>query len=241
MNIQHKRHNLQLQQRSLLDRQKENRQKEAALPEWQERVERLHQQLAVVEEQEQRLEDVRATEATLTFQLSQALPQQHKSLRTEIRDYEGKHLLLESVEAHCPLCETPLTEGERRRVMQKLKQEIRQREQRIRGLQDEQNQLQVRQQELRRTTERLGKQLEQGKIITRQIAAVQADIEEAMRARDRFANDLRLLQDIDAQLASGAYAREDLANLERLNGELERLVYDPDAHEALREKLGPAH
>ena len=38
------------------------------------------------------------------------------------------------------------------------------------------------------------------------------------------------LQDIDARFASGAYAREDLAQLERLNAELEQLAYDPGAH-----------
>ena len=45
------------------------------------------------------------------------------------------------------------------------------------------------------------------------------------------------MQTIDARFASGAYAREDLAQLERLNAELEHLAYDPAAHEALREKL----
>ncbi|MDE0207289.1 MAG: SMC family ATPase, partial [Candidatus Tectomicrobia bacterium] len=237
LSIQQKRHDLQLQQRSVLDRHNENRQKEAALPGQQEKAERLHRQLAVVDQQGQQLEETRATEATLTFQLTQALPLQHKALRTEIQEYEGKRRLLGGVEAHCPLCETPLTEGDRQRVMQTLRLEIEQREQRIRDLQDERSQLHARRQELRRTTEQLGKQVEHGKGLTRQLAAVQADIEEAKRARDQRVNDLDLLQDIDARLASGAYAREDLDHLERLNGELERFAYDPDAHEALRKKL----
>ena len=129
LSIQQKRHALELEQRSLLDRQAEYRQKEAALPTWQEQAERLHVQLADVERQALQLEEVRATDATLTFQLDQALPQQHKTLRAEIKDYEGKHLLLESAEAHCPLCETALTEQDRHRVMRKLKLEIEQREQ----------------------------------------------------------------------------------------------------------------
>ena len=237
LNIQQKRHDLQLQQRSLLDRHKENRHKEAALPGQREKAERLHRQLAVVDQQGQQLEEARATEATLTFQLTQALPLQHKALRTEIQEYEGKRRLLESVEAHCPLCETPLTEGDRQRVMQTLRLEIEQREQRVRGLQDERGQLQARRQELRRTTDRLGEQVEHGKGLTRQLAAVQAEIGEAERARDQCAKDLQALQDIDARLASGAYAREDLDRLERLNGELEQFAYDPDAHEALRKKL----
>lgn len=237
LNIQQKRHALQLEQRSLLDRQAEYRQKEAALPTWQEQAERLNVQLADVERQALQLEEVRAADATLSFQLDQALPQQHKTLRAEIKDYEGKHLLLESAEAHCPLCETALTEQDRRRVMRKLKLEIEQRERQIQDLQDEREQLQARQQELRLTSKRLGEHIEQGKTLTQQLAAAQAGLDEAIRARDHCAAVLQSLQDIDARLTSGAYAREDLAHLERLNVELEHLAYDPDAHEALRQKL----
>ena len=236
-NIQQKLHELQLQQRSLLDRQKEDRQRASALPGRQERAQRLQRQLAVVEQQGQQLEEARATQATLTFQLAQALPQQHKGLRTEIQDYQGKRQLLDSAEAHCPLCETPLSDEDRQRVMRTLKLEIEQREQRLRDLQEEHSRLQARQQDLRRTTERLGKQIEQGRELPRQLATVQAEIEEAMRARDRSANDLRLLQDIDNTMATGAYAPEDLARLKELNRDLEQLAYDPAAHEALRDQL----
>ena len=182
--VQQKRHALELEQRSLLDRQAEYRQKETALPTWQEQAERLHVQLADVERQALQLEEVRATDATLTFQLDQALPQQHEALREEIKDYEGKHLLLESAEAHCPLCETALTDQERHRVMRKLKQEIEQRELRIRDVQNEREQLQAQLQELRLTTKRLGEQVEQGKTLTQQLAAAQAGLDEATaRAR----------------------------------------------------------
>ena len=107
LSIQQKRHALELEQRSLLDRQKEYQRKEATLPTWQEQTEQLRQQLGNIEQQALQLEGVRAAGATLTFQLDHALPQKHDALRTEIRDYEGKRLLLESAEAHCPLCETP--------------------------------------------------------------------------------------------------------------------------------------
>ena len=236
-NIQQKRHALELDQRSLLDRQAEFRQKEATLPTWQEQAKRLHRQLADVERQALHLEEARATGATLAFQLDQALPQKHDALRTEIRDYEGKRLLLESAEAHCPLCETALNEQDRHRVLLKLQLEIEQREQQIRDLQDERDQLQAQQQELHLTYKQLGEQIEQRKTLTQQLAAAQAGLDEATRARDHCAAVLQSLQDLDAKLTSGAYAREDLAQLERLNVELEQLAYDPDAHEALREKL----
>ena len=237
LSIQQKRHALELEQRSLLDRQKEYQRKEATLPTWQEQTEQLRQQLGNIEQQALQLEGVRAAGATLTFQLDHALPQKHDALRTEIRDYEGKRLLLESAEAHCPLCENALTDQKRHRVMRKLKLEIEQREQRIRDMQDERNQLQERQQELHLTYKQLEEQIKQGRTLTQQLAAAQAGLEEATRARDHCAAVLQALQEIDAQLAAGAYAREDLAHLERLNVELEQLAYDPEAYEALREKL----
>lgn len=237
LSIQQKRHALELEQRSLLDRQEEYRQKEATLPTWQEQTEQLHQRLADVEEQAARLKEVRSTDAALAFQLDQALPRQHDALRAEIGDYEGKRLLLENAEAHCPLCENALTEQERRRVMQKLKQEVEQREQRIRAVQNEREQLQAQLQELRLTSRQLEQQIEQGKTLAQQLAAAQARLDEATRARGQCAAVLQSLQDIDAKFASGAYAREDLVRLERLNVELEQLAYDPEEHEALRDKL----
>ena len=146
-------------------------------------------------------------------------------------------MLLESAEAHCPLCETALNEQDRHRVLLKLQLEIEQREQQIRDLQDERDQLQAQQQELHLTYKQLGEQIEQRKTLTQQLAAAQAGLDEATRARDHCAAVLQSLRDLDAKLTSGAYAREDLAQLERLNVELEQLAYDPDAHEALREKL----
>ena len=235
--IQQKRHTLELEQHSLLDRQAEYRRKEASLPTWQEQATQLRQQLADVERQTLQLEDVRATEATLTFQLDQALPQQHEALRTEIEAHKDKHLLLETAEAHCPLCETALTDQERRRVMRKLEQEIEQRTQRIRDMQDERERLQTQLQELRLTTKRLQEHVEQGKTLTHQLAAAQAGLDEATRARDQCAALLQSLQGIDVKLTSGAYAGEDLANLQRLNVELDQLAYDPAAHETLREEL----
>ena len=235
--IQQKRHALELEQRSLLDRQEEYRHKEAALPAWQEQAEGLRLQLADTEKQALRLEEVRSTGVALSFQLDQALPQKHDALRSEIDDYEGKQRLLQSAEAHCPLCETALTEQERQRVMQKLKLEIQQRQQHIRDMQAERQRLEAQRRELKLTYRQLQQRVEAGRGITRQLAAAQAGLDEAMRARDRCAEVLQSLQAIDAQFASGAYARQDLERLERLNGDIERLAYDAEAHAALRHEL----
>ena len=237
LNIQQKRHALELEQRSLLDRCEEYRQKEAALPAWQQQAEGLRLQLADAERQALRLEEVRSTGVAVRFQLDNALPQKHAALRSEIGDFEGKRLLLEGAEAHCPLCETALTEEERRRVLQKLKLEIERREQHIRDMQDERQRLVAQRQELKLTYRKLQQRVEADRALTQELAAAQAGIDEAARARDRCAEVLRSLQGIDAQFTSGAFAQEDLAHLERLNREIEQLAYDAEAHESLREEL----
>ena len=237
MSIQQKRHALELRQRSLLDRRAEYQQKEAALPALRQQADGLQQQLADVERHTLRLEEVRSTGVALSFQLDHGLPQKQDAVRSEIGDYEGKRLLLESAEAHCPLCETALTEQERQRVIQKLKQEIEQREQHIRDMQDERQHLLAEREKLKVTYRQLDQQIKAGRTLAQQLAAAQAGLDEATRARDLCAEVLRSLQAIDAQLTTGAYAREELARLERLNGEIERLSYDAEAHEALREKL----
>ena len=237
MSIQQKRHALELQQRSLLDRRAEYQKKEAALPALRLQADGLQQQLADVERHTLRLEEVRSTGVALSFQLDHGLPQKQDAVRSEIGDYEGKRLLLESAEAHCPLCETALTEQERQRVIQKLKQEIEQREQHIRDMQDERQHLLAEREKLKVTYRQLDQQIKAGRTLAQQLAAAQAGLDEAARARDLCAEVLRSLQAIDAQFTTGAYAREELARLERLNGEIERLSYDAEAHEALREKL----
>ena len=237
MSIQQKRHALELQQRSLLDRQAECQQKEAALPALQQQADGLQRQLADIERHALRLGEVRSTGVALSFQLDHAMPQKQDAVRSEIGDYEGKRLLLESAEAHCPLCETALTEQERQRVIQKLKEEIEQRERHIRDMQDERQRLLAERQNLKATYRQLEQQIKSGRTLTQQLAAAQAGLDEAARARDRCAEVLRSLQAIDAQFTTGAYAREDLARLERLNGDIERLAYDAEAHQALREEL----
>ena len=237
LNIQQKRHNLELEQRSLLDRREEYRQKEAALPVWRRQAEGLRLQLADAERQALRLEEVRSTGVALGFQIDQALPQKHDALRSEIGEYEGKRLLLESAEAYCPLCETALTEQERQGVMHKLQLEIERREQQVRDMQEERQRLLTQRQELKMTYRKLQQRIEADRAVAQELAAAQAGIDEAARARDLCAGVLRSLQEIDAQFKSGAYAQDDLTHLQRLNREIEQLAYDAEAHASLREEL----
>src|SRR5712691_11192544 len=112
--MQQKRHTLELEQRSLLDRQHDWQLKEAALPTWQQQTEDIQQQLAEVEQQTKRLEQIRTDGVAIRVQLETSIPQAQATLQQEIHEQEEKRALLASAGAHCPLCEKTLTDQERR-------------------------------------------------------------------------------------------------------------------------------
>src|SRR5215831_1055343 len=191
--MQQKRHTLELEQRSLLDRQRDWQLKEAALPTLQQQVEDIQQHLAEVEQQTKRLEQIRTDGVAIRVQLETSIPQAQETLQKEIQEQEEKRALLASAGAHCPLCEKTLTDQERRRVIQKLTQEVARREARIQELQREQQQL-----------------LQQRQSLEQQYAAAQASLVEATRARDNLVSVLQALQDLDTRLTAGTYATEEL-------------------------------
>jgi exonuclease SbcC len=235
--IQMQRHKLELEQRPRLDRQKDWESKQAALPTWHLQTQDLRQQLAEIEHHEQRREQVRSEGVALKVQVEESIPQTLDSLQREIHEHEEKRALLQTAGAHCPLCEKVLTDGERRRVMGKLAQEIDQRSGRIQELQREQQRLQARRQTLRLEFKQLEQHLEQRKQLEQQLATVQASLEEATRAREHLTLLLEELRQLETQLSSGSYARDELAQLQQLTAELAALAYNAQEHDSIRQTL----
>jgi exonuclease SbcC len=235
--MQQKRHALELEQRSLLDRQRDWQLKEAALPTLQRQVEALQLQLTDIEQQTKRLEQIRTDGVALRVQLETSIPQTQETLQKEIQEQEEKRALLASAGAHCPLCEKTLTDQERRLVIQKLMQEVARREARIQELQREQQQLLRQRQKLRLEYRQVEQQVAQRQSLEQQYATAQASCAEATRARDNLVSVLQALQELDTRLTAGAYATEELARLRELSAALESLTYDKKAHEAVQRTL----
>lgn len=235
--IQQKRHVLELQQRSLLDRRDEWQRRGTALLPLQQRAGELQLQITALDEQATRLEHIRTTGVALKVQQETTLPQQQDMLQKEIAAHQEKRRLLAIGGAHCPLCEKTLTDQERRRVIQKLLQEIAQREQRLDELHQEQQHLNAERQRLRLEYRQVEQQLEKRRAIEQQYAATQASIAEAQQARDQLAIVLKELQELDTHLTVGSYATEELARLRQLTATLDHLSYDYEAHEAVRKTL----
>src|SRR5712691_13285955 len=235
--MQQKRHALELEQRSLLDRQRDWQLKEAALPTLQRQVEDIQQQRTEVELQTKRLEQIRTDGVAIRVQLETSMPQAQETLQKEIQEQEEKRVLLASAGAHCPLCEKTLTDQERRRVIQKLTQEVARREARIQELQREQQQLLEQRQKLLLEYRQVHQQVAQRQSLEQQYAAVQASFAEATRARDNLVSVVQALQGVDTRLTAGTYATEELARLRELSTALESLTYDKEAHGAVQRTL----
>jgi exonuclease SbcC len=235
--IQQKRHALELEQHSLLDRQKDLEQKQATIPIQQRQIADLGRRLIESEPQVKRLDQVRSEGVALRVQLEESLPQTLASLQQEVDEHKEKRTLLQAAGAHCPLCEKALTDVERRRVMHKLTQEVESRQARIQELQREQQRLQARRQALRTEYRQLEQHAEQHKSLEQQLAAVQASLEEEMRVCASLATTLEALPHLDARLSSGSYATAELAQLQQLTAELANLAYDQQEHAALQQTL----
>jgi len=235
--IQQKRHALELEQRSLLDRQRDWQLQEATLPAVQRQLEDIHQQLAEVEQQSKRLEQITNDGVAIRVKLETGIPQVQETLQKEIHEQEEKRALLASASAHCPLCEKTLTDQERRRVIHKLAQEVARREARIQELQREQQQLRTQRQTLLLEYKQVQQRVGQRQALEQQYAATQASLAEATRARDSLAAVLQDLQELDTRLMSGSYATEELARLQALSTALVGLAYDREAHEQVKRTL----
>src|SRR5712691_845692 len=165
------------------------------------------------------------------------MPQARETVQKEIHEQEEKRDQLASAGAHCPLCEKTLTEQERRRVIQKLMQEVARREARMQELQQEQQQLLTQRQKLRLEYRQVEQQATQRQGLEQQYAAVQASLAEATRARDSLVSVLQALQELETRLTAGSYASEELVRLRELHTELEGLAYNKADHEAVQHTL----
>lgn len=235
--IQQKRHKLELEQRTLNDRQKEWQEKQSHLSVWQEQMVEVRKKLSLVEEHAKQFEAVRAEGVAIKVQLETGLPQNMKTLQQEIDLHQERQQVLSTAGAHCPLCAQTLTDANRQRVLHKMSREIADYEARIRDLRSTQQQLIERRQQLRGKYKTLEQQVEQRLNFEQQLATLQVNLDEVTHARDNLTKLATQLQEIDAQLAAGLYASDDLSHLQRLTAELDQLVYDPQLHEKIKSQL----
>lgn len=235
--MQQKRHALELEQRELVSKQQEWQQKEAGLPLWQQQIGEVRQRLTHLEAQSKRFDEVRSEGVAIKVKLETGLPQHMSTLQQEIQQQEEKRQLLAASDAHCPLCDRPLSGADRQRVLQRLAQDIAGYESRIQTIQREQLQLEQQRQTLRVEYKTLEQEVGQRQGLEQQHAALQVSLDDAKRAREQLAELMEKLQQIDTKLSSGLYAGEDLEDMQKITAELDQLAYDPQTYEAVKREV----
>ncbi|HEY8489994.1 MAG TPA: SbcC/MukB-like Walker B domain-containing protein, partial [Dehalococcoidia bacterium] len=166
------------------------------------------------------------------------LEAENARLRQEMQDLRRKIDELAGAEARCPLCGTELGEDGQRHIMAAYEGEGKERAARFR-----ENQARVR--ALQAEVERLRRETQQGQAalsrrrseVDGRLAALEGELARAVQAETEAAPLRERLAQVRADLAAGAYAAAERAELARLQAERDALAYDEAEHRAVRERL----
>ncbi len=198
-------------------------------------AEQALQALAALEQERQeadaRLQALREERATLR-QALKTLKEEMEALKERIERLEGAR-----GEPACPLCGQALTEAHVQEMLQALAAEGKEKGNAYRRGLERLREVDAETQELEQRVRALEKRLREREKWQRQHAQAENALRQAEAARAHLA---QLEAEIRAQqerLQTGAYAADLLARKAALEEELQRLGYDPDAHDAVRRQL----
>ncbi len=197
------------------------------------RYDDLQARIASLNELRQQTEEAKRTLGQLALEMTE-LRTTNQSLKQEMELLKERIALLEEAGALCPLCRRPLTEEDRRRLLDEMQREGKAKGDTYRG-----------------NTTRLKEIADKAKFLEEQVRASEARLEELprlereaatlaerIRAGEEAAQELGAaqaeLEQVTAILAADDYAHEARAALEEVQAQQAALGYDAAAHEAAR-------
>ena len=161
----------------------------------------------------------------------------NEALRTEMNALKERIALLEEADAHCPLCEQPLTEDHRLNLLEEFKEKgtakgdtYRENKALVATLEEQAEALQLQ-------IEGSDEFLRDLPALQRQRAALEERIEQGRAAQEALEEERERLAEIVQQLEEGVFAEETRAELERVLEEAEDLGYDGAAYRKAREEV----
>ncbi len=196
----------------------------------------LKARVAALNELRQQTEAAKGELARLAMEMTK-LQTTNQSLKQEMEVLKERITLLEQAEALCPLCRRPLTEPDRRRLLDEMQREGREKGDayranvaRMKGLDAE--------------IRRLEKGIRDSEASLQDLPRLereQAVLEERIRAGEEAERELERVQAEHDRLAAALeaedYAHEARAALEEVRAQEMALGYDADAHEAARRSV----
>ncbi|NPA27335.1 MAG: SMC family ATPase [Chloroflexi bacterium] len=209
---------------------------QARVAAWADQKRQLEAELHALEEQLAALQDLDARRDELLQEKAQ-LETRNRALKAEMDRLAQRRDQLRAATATCPLCGQALSEDHRAQVLAQIEAEGR-------ALAEEYRQNQARLKAIREALQTLAQALAEREGLTRRVQAlrgqwerVQAQIEQAQAELAAAADLQRELHEVEAQLASGAFAPDVRAALAQKQAELAALGYDAAQHAALREAV----
>ena len=155
-------------------------------------------------------------------------------LRREMKALQERIEMLRQADAHCPLCEQPLTRQDRLALLEQIEGEGKSKGDAYRANKTMVEVLGEQASALRGQIKQSDRELRDLLPLQRQAAALVERIEQGRQAADELEEVREALAELEERLAEEDYALESRAGLERVLEEAEELGYDSEAHEEAR-------
>ena len=208
-------------------------------PALQQQLDQARERLGVLEEEEgklqqqrQRLQEVAGTCQTLTTQRDQ-VQQDGKELRTKLELLQRDHDAV-----RCPLCKTELGQEGRHHLATSYEDQIQERLQEYRELDQHLHTKEAERAELERPLQERERTLDQQRAsLQRQTATLEQQHQDAQQAAQRQQQLQAQLKELSSALIQGQFAVAEQGQLRQVEEELQSLGYDPRAHAEARQQV----
>lgn len=158
----------------------------------------------------------------------------NEALKVEMNGIKDKMTLLEQADAQCPLCEQPLTDEHRRRLLDQFLDEGQAHGDAYRANRDRGESLLAQARSLAAQIEQSDGLLRQLPALQRQAAETAARLDRGREAEQALAEIRETFSRLEKQVADAAYAEQARAELAQTLSEAEALGYDAAAHDEAR-------
>ena len=193
-----------------------------------------------LEAEEQRRDSLRDAIQLLNEEQAE-LRAANRALRGEMQAIKARMEDVQAAEATCPLCGQPLDDDHKDRLLLELQDDGT-----TRGDQHRQNATRI--DDIKAAIQEHGQEIDEIEIELRRLQALReraavlgGRIEDAQAAADTLVTEQAVLEDVQQLLDSGQFALELQAQRDGIQGEIDALGYDSQAHDAARETLASYH
>ncbi|TEU17867.1 MAG: SMC family ATPase [Anaerolineales bacterium] len=166
-----------------------------------------------------------------------SLRTRNEQLKAEMEPLREKVDLLREAEARCPLCDSELSEADRDRLVAQFTAEGKEKANLHRANQAEIKDLSSQSEALQREVEAIDRELKDKPTLQKREATLEKELGEAQAAAQALAEARANAAAVEEKLAAQDYAPAEQARLAGLTAQLQKLGYDANVHEKVRQDL----